>query len=688
MRATVQYSPVPSDTATAAPKSFASTSFGVADAARRSAAAAWLAIALVLVARLLIRVRNLNRDVATFATIGDPRVLRIASDAQRFANVSRSVRLVWSERFRSPAVCGILRPTIVIPSADITAAMSDADLRLMLLHEFAHVRGRDALWSLLASVVTAMHWFNPLVWLAAKWFREDRELACDARVLRIVGNEHRHAYGECLLRVVERVSHLRPHPVAVGAFGSFQQLKRRIDMISTFDGRRSVLGRLAGTLAVLAIGFVAITCAPASTLTTADGPTAPLVKPDMSDPDVSAEMQSILDQKVDALDATEAPLGKVIAALATKSHVKIEIDPNWEEAGKGLADVVVHPPAMKNVTLAEALNSICASGPTAMAYEVAGDTIVVGSGQVGAIVTRTYDIRDLLVEIPNFDSFDSAPSTRPADTAVTREKRVEELRDLIKNTVASDTWKDNGGLIGSIQELGGQFVVTQTKVNHAYIFGLLEKIRGGRAVQITVTARLITVAVDKVPAEVNTLLTSNGDKGGSSSATFVAADQVSAILKAIQAEPGAQTITAPRLTLFSGQRAFVKVNREQSYISTFTMTRTEKGERKFEPVVAQAPAGVTLAVEATASADRKYVTLTLKPVVTRLLRMDTEPFAGDPEEKGLVVQKPVIETQTMDTTLSIPDGGTCVLRSGPNGADGKQMLLLLVTSKVVVPGGH
>ena len=69
-----------------------------------------------------------------------------------------------------------------------------------------------------------------------------------------------------------------------------------------------------------------------------------------------------------------------------------------------------------------------------------------------------------------------------------------------------------------------------------------------------------------------------------------------------------------------------------------------------------------------------------------LLRIETEPFAGDPDEKGLLVQRPIVETETINTTLSMPDGGTCILRSGPDGTDRKQILLLLVTSKIIVNG--
>jgi beta-lactamase regulating signal transducer with metallopeptidase domain len=606
---TVRYGPVPSDTAMSSSSITAQVPSRMSDAIRQSATIAWLVIALAFVVRLLRSVRRLRRDVATFAAIDDPRVLAIAEDAAKAAGVSERVRLVWSARLRSPAVCGIWRPTIVMPCADITTTMSDVDLRLMLLHEYSHVRGRDALWSLVAGVIAAVHWFNPLVWLAARWLREDREIACDARVLRAVGQRERHAYGECLLRVVERVSHLRPHPAAVGAFGSFHQLRRRIDMITTFDGRRSFLDRCVGVLAVLAIGFLAITSAPASTMAAADEPATP--------PASAAPMAS-------------AP---VVPDQAISSEVQAAVTP-------------------------------------------VSDT---------AVATQAYDIRDLLVRIPDVGFEPTAPQAddRGNDVA-SRVKLVAEVKNLIESTVAPDSWTDNGGAIGLMQEFGGQLMITQTKENHAAIAALLENVRTGRALQVMISARFMTVDADKLPAEVSALLNGQTTTAQPASA-FIPADQVDAIVKSMQTGPTATTLTAPRVTLFSGQRAFVKVGTDQPFISTYTMTRTEKGERKFEPKIETAPAGVTFGVEATVSADRKYVTLMLRPTVTKLLRMDSEPFAGDPEEKGLVVQKPVVETETLNTTLSIPDGATCILRSRPDGTDRKQILLLLVEAHIV-PG--
>ncbi|MBL8174708.1 MAG: TonB family protein [Bryobacterales bacterium] len=87
-----------------------------------------------------------------------------------------------SDRIRTPMTWGALRPVIALPAE---AVSWNADrLRIVLLHEQAHVARHDFLTQLLASAACAAYWFNPLVWIGARAMRREREKACDDAVLR------------------------------------------------------------------------------------------------------------------------------------------------------------------------------------------------------------------------------------------------------------------------------------------------------------------------------------------------------------------------------------------------------------------------------------------------------------------------------------------------------------------------
>ena len=82
-----------------------------------------------------------------------------------------------------PAVLWAPHSLVLLP-ADFLERFDADERRLVLRHEFTHLRRGDALWSLLAELAMALLWFHPLAWLALPRLRLDQELACDECVLR------------------------------------------------------------------------------------------------------------------------------------------------------------------------------------------------------------------------------------------------------------------------------------------------------------------------------------------------------------------------------------------------------------------------------------------------------------------------------------------------------------------------
>ena len=106
----------------------------------------------------------------------------------------------------SPCLFGVFFPAVYLTPG---AAEDAATLRHVLAHELTHYAHRDHLWSLLRCLALALHWYNPLVWLAVGMSKGDGELACDEGAVARLGEEERIPYGRTLVDMVAARS-LRP----------------------------------------------------------------------------------------------------------------------------------------------------------------------------------------------------------------------------------------------------------------------------------------------------------------------------------------------------------------------------------------------------------------------------------------------------------------------------------------------
>lgn len=145
-----------------------------------------------------------------------------------------------SDKVLTPAVYGILKPRIVMP-----LSYQDRDTELIILHEKTHIRRGDNLWRMLAFLVVAVHWFNPLCWVFLKLFLADLELSCDECVLVKLGNDRSKEYALSLLECEQSTT------AFVSAFGG-AKIRTRIENILSF--RKMTLFSL--TVSITLIGTI------------------------------------------------------------------------------------------------------------------------------------------------------------------------------------------------------------------------------------------------------------------------------------------------------------------------------------------------------------------------------------------------------------------------------------------------
>ncbi|HWS30628.1 MAG TPA: M56 family metallopeptidase [Clostridia bacterium] len=168
-----------------------------------------------------------------------------------------SVKGVYmSDHVLTPVVMGIFRPKIVLPASVNPEAAAN-----ILLHERTHIKRGDHIAKPLFLLIAAVHWFNPLVWLAYRLAVRDMEMAVDEAVLRASSADIRKAYATELLNAAQGGAAVFP------GFGE-SDVKRRIKSILNFKkpsrwiAAASVLLVIAAAVFLLAGGEKAVTAKP------------------------------------------------------------------------------------------------------------------------------------------------------------------------------------------------------------------------------------------------------------------------------------------------------------------------------------------------------------------------------------------------------------------------------------------
>jgi beta-lactamase regulating signal transducer with metallopeptidase domain len=201
-------------------------------------------IAMTLLGRVALGLALARRLVRRSSAVGD----EIATALR--GSLAPAARVCESAEVRIPATCGVMTPVILLPTE--WRQWNTETLQLVLAHEGAHVRRRDALVELASRLNAAISWFNPLAWAVQRRLSTLSEQACDDEVLRSHGN--RAAYAETLLAIAGRLANGqgRLNPVMVGMARS-AEVEERIDAI--IDDARPLSRRLGlrGAALLLAI---------------------------------------------------------------------------------------------------------------------------------------------------------------------------------------------------------------------------------------------------------------------------------------------------------------------------------------------------------------------------------------------------------------------------------------------------
>jgi len=155
----------------------------------------WVAGIILSLAFTLCCNRNLRLIKESVKPVKDIELVSLFHQCKREVGVTKNISLGSSILIKSPMTMGFFKPLVILPATKMT--LNDA--RYAMLHELTHCKKRDVQINGLMCLFQILYWFNPLVYVAFKQMRLDRELACDTSVLELLPYEHQINYGKTLL---------------------------------------------------------------------------------------------------------------------------------------------------------------------------------------------------------------------------------------------------------------------------------------------------------------------------------------------------------------------------------------------------------------------------------------------------------------------------------------------------------
>lgn len=220
----------------------------------------------------------------------------IARDIIPDTHKKKGIASVWEcDRIPSPFVFGIIRPRIYI-----SFRMPKQEQAYILAHEQCHIRRLDPLWKLIAFLLLAVYWWNPLVWCAFFYMVRDMEMSCDEAVIEQFGNEIKQGYSNSLLSfAMER----HPYSFAPIAFGE-GDAGRRIKNVLNFKKPHT-------WVAILVIVLLVVVCV--SCLTNGKDKISSETASDTENSQMPQQTVETTEAPIDSVNSStvEAPLSRV-----------------------------------------------------------------------------------------------------------------------------------------------------------------------------------------------------------------------------------------------------------------------------------------------------------------------------------------------------------------------------------------
>jgi len=330
-------------------------------------------------------------------------------------------------------------------------------------------------------------------------------------------------------------------------------------------------------------------------------------------------------------------------------------------------------------------------------------------------VTRVYEIRDLVQSARNYaDSNAIVPPTRmgeprgrqlaeltmqmaqsqqalfggnggdQAGRKVRRASPYDDIVHLVTDTIAPESWKDNGGAVGSARVLNGQLVITQLPEHQKEIEALLNDLRAASSRMVTTVARWVMLQ----PEDLKTVLKTTAGAGSPVQEVDLAA---------LQKLPNDRTQYRGQTTCFNGQTVQIASGRVRTVI-TDTQPLVSAGASGYQPTVSFVQAGAMLEITPLLLPDGSAAVLDVRSVASEWNRDPVAEVVSSPSSATTqpgrasagAIDRIDMVVQHFGTTVTVPVGrpallGGMTFEPGQQGSGSRQLYLIVEIVAAISP---
>ena len=159
-----------------------------------------------------------------------PQIERVVSE--NFSG--KNIKVVSSSTIEIPQVFGIIKAHIFLPQTDV---FTDEELKMIISHEYWHIKGGDPLIKIFYLLVSAVFWWNPIVHIFRKKLKVLLEFRCDRNVVKHMSENERTIHLEAIYKALENYnSNKENSSYAISLFEVRNQkiIEQRCEMISNY----------------------------------------------------------------------------------------------------------------------------------------------------------------------------------------------------------------------------------------------------------------------------------------------------------------------------------------------------------------------------------------------------------------------------------------------------------------------